>query len=426
MTSVVVISTITPFPADVGKKVVLSGILKHLFERYGADHVSYILLGGEDEDGSAKKGLPCKLLVLKGPSVPARLRNVFWISLLRRRKSIQESMLYSARLGRELRATVAEVDPDLIICDTFRTGQFFETAERPEGRYVLYMDDLFSVRYQRMLEVLRRFPEARLNPLGNFAAFVPSFLRPSVQVPFVQKGLLQFEQKLVEQRERDCVKWFDRALLLNEEEVEVLRRRTERSSVQSIKPLLVAMGKATDRHYNGEPVFVFLGGLNLPHNQFSIIQFIRNQADKMIERMPDVRLRVIGRGAPGELLRLAKRYKDNISIEGFVDDLDVVFSESCAMIVPLLFGSGVKIKTLEALCRGLPVISTSFGVEGIGVTNRVNCIVENEIDRFPQAMADLLNLRYNARISRQAHDFYASNYTRERVFDEYDRAFGGT
>ncbi len=146
----------------------------------------------------------------------------------------------------------------------------------------------------------------------------------------------------------------------------------------------------------------------------------------MIEGIPGVRVRVIGRGANRELLQLAQRYKDNISIEGFVDDLDTVFSTSCAMVVPLLFGSGVKIKTLEALCRGLPVISTDFGVEGISVTSDVNCIVENEIDRFPKSMSDLLDVKYNAYISRQARDFYANNYSEERVLQEYDRAFGRT
>jgi glycosyltransferase involved in cell wall biosynthesis len=101
-------------------------------------------------------------------------------------------------------------------------------------------------------------------------------------------------------------------------------------------------------------------------------------------------------------------------VEGFVEDLDAVFRESCAMVMPLLLGSGVKIKTLEALSRGLPVISTDFGVEGIPVTNAFNCVIENDIDRYPQLMLDLTDLDYNGAISRKAREFYFKHYSRER------------
>ena len=422
---VVVVSTVFPYPASTGKQMVLSGILKYLFERYGTEHVTYMLLGSSEEDGPLRGQMPCRLLTLKGPSILTRLRNVFWSSLLHKTKSIQESMLYSDGLGRELRAIIAELEPDLIICDTFRTGQFFETAKRCTGRYVLYMDDLFSVRYMRMLEVLTRFPQARLNPLGNFAQFVPPFLRSYVRITSVQKWLLRFEQRLVEKRERECIRWFDRAVLINEEEASLLHRRTGQTSIQSIKPLLTNSGEMRARHYDGKPVFVFLGGLNLPHNQFSIIQFIETQADRMIEQIPGVKLRVIGRGASPELIHLAHRYTDNITLDGFVDDLGTVFSEACAMVVPLLFGSGVKIKTLEALSQGLPVISTEFGIEGIPITRGMHCIVENDIDRFPKAMSDLLDVKYNLNMSRQAREFCFNEYAKERIFRQYEPAFGG-
>ena len=133
---------------------------------------------------------------------------------------------------------------------------------------------------------------------------------------------------------------------------------------------------------------------------------------------------MIGKGASEELVELAEKYAGAISLEGFVENLDTVFRESCAMIVPLLFGSGVKIKTLEALSRGLPVISTSFGVEGIPVTNNVNCVVENDIAKYPQLMLAATDISYNTAISRVAREFYFENYAQDRVFEEYDLCFG--
>lgn len=424
---VVFVSTILPFPVDAGKKVVVSGILNYLVGRYGAENVTYVLLDSSEDGLPGKAAMPCEYIVLKQPSLPHRLWNLLWSVAIKRVKSIQESMLFSEGLGRDLRAVVGGIDPDLIVCDTFRVGQFFETGGRPQGSYVLYMDDLFSIRYARMLGVLARFPDAQLNVLGNFARFIPGPARFLVRSGFVQKLLLRVERRLVEKRERDCVRWFDTTLLINAEESSLLRRETGNPSVRTIKPLFSSANATPDaaRNYDGDPVFVFLGDLSLPHNRFSIAHFIETQMDRATAEIPNVRLRIIGKGADKELLRLVGRYESAISVEGFVEDLAAVFDSSCAMLIPLLFGSGVKIKTLEALSRGLPILSTSYGVEGISVTHGVNGLVEDDIDQYPRMMSALTEVNYNDDLSREARRLYLDNYSRERVLREYDSLFGG-
>ena len=423
MTKVVFVSAVLPYPVDAGKKVVVSGVLSYLVGRYGAKNVVYILLGGATDEVLQKADMPCECVVFGQPDFLHRLWNVLWHVTVKKAKSIQESMLYSPRLGQDLRAAVARTGPDLIICDTFRTGQFFETAERPEGGYILYMDDLFSLRYARMLDVLSRFHDAELNVLGNFSRFVPSFLRLLIRPRFVQKLLLRLEKKLVEKRERACVEWFDVSLLINRDEAELLRKETGFSSIQTIKPLLANTARSTDRGYGGSREFVFLGDLSLPHNRFSIGHFIENQMDRTLKEIPGFKLRVIGKGADEELLRLVEQYKGSLIVEGFVDDLEEVFDASCAMIIPLLFGSGVKIKTLEALSRGLPILSTSYGVEGIPVTNEIDCLVEDDIGRYPQLMSTLTDADYNQNISRGARRLYRGSYSKEQVLREYKLLF---
>ena len=426
MKKIVFISTILPFPVDTGKRVVLSGILKYLCERYGADRVTYVLLGNPKDRGSLRTAMPCELLIVKRPSILAQSWSVLWFVFAKREKTIQEAMLYSAGLGRKIRALVGGLGPTLVVCDTFRVGQFFETEERPDGSYFLYMDDLFSVRYGKMLEALARYPRAHVDPLGTFAQFVPSSLRVLAQPRSAQKWLLKTEQKRVEKRERGCVKWFDKTLLINKEEVDLLQRKTQQTSVQTIKPFLPSAEREITRRYDGSPVFIILGALNFPQNQFSVTYFLESQMDKIIDRIGGVRVRVIGRGATDELLRLATEYEQNVSVEGYVEDLDSVFSEACAMLVPLLFGSGVKIKTLEAFARGLPVISTTYGIEGIPIENRVNCVVEDDITRYSAAMSELLDIDVNTEISRRAYKLYRENYSRDRLLREYDAIFGET
>ena len=424
MTKVVFVSAILPYPVDAGKKVVVSGILSYLVERYGSDNVTYVLLGGSTTEALQKAAMPCKYFVFRQPKLVARLWNTLWFAIVKRTKSIQESMLYSVQLGQNLRTALDKIGPDLVVCDTFRTGQFFETSQRPDSKYVLYMDDLFSIRYERMLGVLSRFPDAQLNVLGNFSRFIPAPLRLLVRTRAVQKLLLRLEQRLVEKRERACVRWFDAALLINEQEAEHLRKETGLPSIQTVKPLLSNLAASTDRGYTGDPEFVFLGDLRLPHNRFSIGYFIENQMGRILEEMPDFRLRIVGKGADNDLLRLAEKYGRFVTVEGFVENLEEVFDTSCAMVAPLLFGSGVKIKTLEALSRGLPVLSTSYGVEGVRVTNGINCLVEENLERYPQLMAALTNVDYNRSISCEAQRLYRASYDREPVLQEYELLFG--
>src|SRR5918997_1181132 len=224
---IVVVSTIFPLPVDDGKKAVLAGFLEYMVERYGAKQVTYIMITRSKNKVFWEVSMPCECITLERPNTLRRLWNILRFVLVRREKSIQELMLYSPKLRYALHSVIADIDPDLIVCDTFRIGQFFETSERPESTYILYMDDLFSVRYQRILEVLTWLPNAELNLLGNFAQFVPIPLRFLVAgSALVHNPLLRLEQRLVERREQECANWFETCLLINKEEASLLQKRT--------------------------------------------------------------------------------------------------------------------------------------------------------------------------------------------------------
>lgn len=77
----------------------------------------------------------------------------------------------------------------------------------------------------------------------------------------------------------------------------------------------------------------------------------------------DLPLTVIGKGAPASLtLMLAN--DPAVTALGFIDDLDPYYAQAKCFIAPLLDGSGIKIKILNALARGIPVVTTPVGVEG--------------------------------------------------------------
>jgi glycosyltransferase involved in cell wall biosynthesis len=147
---------------------------------------------------------------------------------------------------------------------------------------------------------------------------------------------------------------------------------------------------------------------------------------EIVRRHPDVRLRVIGRDPSAALLALVEQHAPNVVLEGFVADLDSVFSRATASLAPLRFGSGVKIKMLDAMARGVPTIATTVSVEGIPVApdGVDGCAVSDDLAAWPDLVDELLDPGVNAQRSKGALEFFRNTYSREVVTAQYDRIFG--
>lgn len=424
-TRILFVSFVQPFPADNGKKVVLEGLVRHLLTHPDVS-VDYIILGGGNAVSSPEPRLtfhPMKYRTGRRQLFRALMQSI------RRRRPLQQTLLYSDRLRRSIHSRAAALKPDVIVYDTIRVSQFVDDARAflPQARHILYLDDLFSVRYGAMLRAMDQYADVHVEPLGNFARFVPAFCRPLLNARPVCRYLLKREMRLVEQVEAAEAAKFDVSLLVNDAEVKLLRERSAQDKVATMPVALAGHDEsAGPRAYRGGADFVFMGALNVAHNQSSLEYFIANIFDDCVKAVPGLKLRVVGQSPSETLLKLFARYPRSIEWTEWVADLDELFASCSAMLVPLLFGSGVKVKTLEALARGLPVISTNFGAEGI-VSNKMESsgiIVENDVRAFPRHMRALLDPQTNTAMRRQAREFFAAKYNAEVSGRRYDAIFG--
>jgi glycosyltransferase involved in cell wall biosynthesis len=96
-----------------------------------------------------------------------------------------------------------------------------------------------------------------------------------------------------------------------------------------------------------------------------------------------------------------------------VDDVAPFWRQASALAVPLLSGGGVRVKILEAMAMGVPVISTSIGCEGLAVQDRVHLLIADTSSAFAAACAQVL---YNSRL---AHEL-AEN-ARQLVLERYEK-----
>jgi glycosyltransferase involved in cell wall biosynthesis len=130
----------------------------------------------------------------------------------------------------------------------------------------------------------------------------------------------------------------------------------------------------------------------------------------LIERaVPDVRIIVAGRYPTEKIRRLGKR--KNVLVEENVPDIIPYYQKSKVSIVPLRAGGGSRLKILESMALGRPVVSTAIGAKGLRVINQENIIIADSPLNFAQGVIRLLQDKdLRDTISRSAREMVESNY----------------
>ncbi|MEM8499757.1 MAG: glycosyltransferase [Pseudomonadota bacterium] len=119
---------------------------------------------------------------------------------------------------------------------------------------------------------------------------------------------------------------------------------------------------------------LYVGYLGWEPNASGLIWFIQNVWPLLMVKYPKLTLKIVGKNPDQRLCELVNQF-EAIELMGFVEDLEPCFLKSRINIAPLHFGSGMKVKVLDAMARGLPTVTTHVGVEGVSATNGVHVAV---------------------------------------------------
>jgi glycosyltransferase involved in cell wall biosynthesis len=131
---------------------------------------------------------------------------------------------------------------------------------------------------------------------------------------------------------------------------------------------------------------VFLGNLGYGPNVDALEHFEEEIRPFLDARGSTVDLAVLGPGVTDELRAQLPR----VDFRGFVPDLFAALREFDLCVVPLRLGGGTKLKVLDAMAAGLPVVTTSVGAEGLNVSDGVHALVADSPDAFAEAVARVL------------------------------------
>jgi glycosyltransferase involved in cell wall biosynthesis len=132
---------------------------------------------------------------------------------------------------------------------------------------------------------------------------------------------------------------------------------------------------------------LFLGSFRHTPNQEALAWFLDRVFPIVRAEEPRARLLIVGSEPPP---REFLRHPEGVELVGFVEDVREPLARYALFICPILSGSGVRVKLLEAFAAGIPVVSTYLGAEGLASQDGDICALADEPEEFAQHVVDLL------------------------------------
>ena len=241
--------------------------------------------------------------------------------------------------------------------------------------------DVVIVEYVFNSRALAAFPAGTRKLLDTHDAFA------NRHRPFVAHGHHQgYWISLRPQDENAGLRRADAILAIQDEEADRFRRQLGQPANADSRPEVAVVSHLLElgrplSDYGTNHAALYLGS-NMLANQISLQDFLDHVLPKVLARIPGFRLRLAG--------SICQWAPDHPSVDklGYVDDLSAAFAQAPLSINPTLAGTGINIKLLDALCAGVPTVSTATGVRGLAGEFRNGVVVVP--DRDHGAFADAI------------------------------------
>lgn len=197
-------------------------------------------------------------------------------------------------------------------------------------------------------------------------------------------------------------------------EVDEVSRQCPELSVRAIPLYALPLSEVPSYDFNERRDLLFVGGFNHPPNVDGLCWFVETVLPLIAERCDKAHLHVVGSNPSDAVLDLQS---ENVTVYGYLsdDELDALYQQVRAVVVPLRFGAGVKGKVLEAIQKGLPLVTTSIGAEGIPEPETVMSVVD-DADNFADEVVSLMNNEQKAIAKLPVYpEFLQRHFSQERA-----------
>jgi len=220
------------------------------------------------------------------------------------------------------------------------------------------------------------------------------------------------------------MKRFDIIITLSEYDKKYLLQLMPDLSVKTV-PIPAGLDISSERSYEPQKhTILFLASFKYRKvNVAAALYFYRYVFPRISEQVPEARFIIAGYGPPQELKALADE-NPRVEVLGFVEDIDRCYKEAEVFVAPILTGGGIIVKILDALAAGVPVVTTSYGNEGIGAMPGKELLVGNDPDSMAAGVIKLLQDKNFANfIGANGRAFVQSHYNLDAIIRKREEIF---
>ncbi|MGH8223397.1 MAG: glycosyltransferase [Woeseiaceae bacterium] len=168
---------------------------------------------------------------------------------------------------------------------------------------------------------------------------------------------------------------------------------------------------------------MFTGVMDYPPNEDAVVWFADKVWPLLRRRSPDLVFQIVGTRPTARVTALTAMA--GIEVTGEVPDVRPFVEQALAFVVPLRSGGGTRLKILQAMAIGCPVISTRLGAEGLAVRDRDNILFAERPEEFLDRLEDLRSSQELAdRLSENARALVLQQYDWKSCLKAVDRLYG--
>ena len=270
---------------------------------------------------------------------------------------------------------------------------------------IVQLESLFVVPY---IPSIRRYSKAKIVLRSHNVEYRLWEQKALAETSFFRKLYLCHLEKRIRQYEVENLNRYDAIVAITAEDAETFR------SLGCRKPLHITPFGIDTREYSfpGEtpksPASIcFIGSFDWQPNLDGIYWFLEHCWPSLSRDLPDLKLRIAGKNMPASLENLQVK---NVEIRGEVKSSPEFISENTLMIVPLFAGSGMRIKIIEGMALGKPIVSTSLGAEGIHCTPGKDILLADTPEQFSNLIQKCILEEDLADIGKNARKLVESEY----------------
>ncbi len=395
MKTVLFLTSRLPLPADDGRSKTLDQYCNML-----SKHCRIILVSLKGKKDKNKQANYFEAVEeLEYPSFFKKLTNVLMLSFLRG-YPLQVSGVYSKVSQKKINEIIKKYQPDIIICDMIRTARYIIKSKNNKAIKILDMDDLLSNRYKSSINT-------KEDPLGQFKDMLPKRVIKLIRFFHLNRAILSFEFHAMKKQELKSKKYFDKIILVSPKETKLLKEEAKTDKVITW-PVCIEKSFNQDFDFYDPYCIGFLGNMDASQNQTTLMYICKEILPILPKKYT---ILVIGKCSQETK---AKYYEyENVQFTGFVDSIDSYIKQCLCLLAPIQYGSGIKIKVLESMGLGIPVLTSIIGVEGLLVEHEKNVLICAEPKDYVKSIEWVCNSENRKKIIEEAFNYLKENHSYE-------------